>query len=88
VLLTLEERDCMKSSGRKDEENGDAATSDSARALFLRLLQKLTRPAQPAPGDEQPSDSLLPPGQRSGSGTDSLAPYLSNHRNTRPGPLE
>ncbi|GAB3655808.1 hypothetical protein [Ramlibacter alkalitolerans] len=79
----------MKSSGRKDEENGDAAAaSERARALFQRLLQKLTRPALPAPEDEQPADSLLPAGKRSGRGTDSLTPYLSNHRNTRPGPLE
>jgi hypothetical protein len=75
-------------SGRKDEEEGDAAASEGARALFLRLLQKLTRPATPAAGDEPPPESLPPPGQRTGRGAGSLAPYLSNYRNSRPGPLE
>jgi hypothetical protein len=82
-----EERDRMES-GRNDEENGDARSREGARTLFLRLLQRLTRPALPAAGDEAPADSLLPPGQRSGSGTESLAPYLSNYRNSLPGPLE
>jgi len=74
-------------SGRNDDDNSDATAHEGARALFLRLLEKLRRPAPPAAGDEAP-DSLPPPGQRSGQGTESLAPYLDNHRNTRPGPLE
>jgi hypothetical protein len=83
-----EERERMNS-GRNDDEAADAATSEGARALFLRLLQKLTRPPLPAAGDEPPADSLLPPpGQRSGRGTRSLAPYLSHYRNSRPGELE
>jgi hypothetical protein len=75
-------------SGRNHDEQGDAAAHEGARALFLRLLQKLTRPAQPPAGDAPAGDGLPPPGKRSGSGTESLAPYLSNYRNSRPGPLE
>lgn len=71
-----------------DDRNAEAGSADGARALFLRLLQKLTRPALPPAGDEFPADPLLPPGKRSGEGTDSLAPYLSQYRNSRPGPLE
>jgi hypothetical protein len=74
-------------SGRNKHDDADAA-DDGARAMLLRLLHRITRPALPAPGDEAPSDSLLPPGQRSGRGTESLAPYLSNYRNSRPGALE
>ncbi|WP_325109781.1 hypothetical protein [Ramlibacter sp.] len=70
--------------GRNDDE-----MREGARTLFLRLLQKLTRPGAPPEGDRRPADSqLLPPGQRSGRGTESLAPYLDNYRNTRPGALE
>ncbi|MEJ8834983.1 hypothetical protein [Ramlibacter sp. AN1133] len=73
---------------RNEDERGDAAAREGARTLFQRLLQRLTRPAPAPSGDEPPTDSLPPPGQRSGSGTESLAPYLSNYRNSRPGPLE
>ena len=74
--------------GRHDSERWDGASSEGARADLLRLLQKLTRPAQRPAGDERPPDSLLPPGQRSGEGTESLEPYLNQYRNSRPGPLE
>jgi hypothetical protein len=82
-----EEQDCMESA-RNDEENGEAKSPEGARALFLRLLQKLTRPALPPADDAPPADGLPPPGKRSGRGTESMAPYLSNYRNSRPGPLE
>jgi hypothetical protein len=72
---------------RNEDEDGAAAPHESARALFLRLLQRLTRGGAQAPADEA-SDSLRPPGQRSGSGSESLAPYLDHYRNSRPGPLE
>ena len=71
-----------------NDERWDAASREGARPLFLRLLQRLTRPALPPPGDEPPAESLLPPGQRSGEGTESLEPYLNQYRNTRPGSLE
>ena len=74
--------------GRNEDGDGDGSSGEGARSLFLRLLQRLTRPALPPAGDAPPADSLLPPGQRSGSGTESMAPYLSNYRNSRPGPLE
>ena len=75
--------------GRDNRENGEAAAWDAAGALLLRLLQKVTRrPAAPPAGDELPLDSLPPPGQRSGRGAQSLAPYLDQFRNSRPGPLE
>jgi len=75
-------------STRNDDQSHDAASPEGARALFLRLLQRLKGTALPAAADEPPADSLMPPGQRSGRGTESMAPYLSEHRNTRPGPLE
>jgi hypothetical protein len=75
-------------SGRKDDQNLDAATPEGARALFLRLLQKLTGPASPAGDAGAADDALRPAGQRSGRGTRSLAPYLDHYRNSRPGPLE
>jgi hypothetical protein len=74
--------------GRQDIDRWDGASSEGARAVLLRLLQKLTRPAQPPTDDECPPDSLPPPGQRSGEGTESLEPYLNQYRNSRPGPLE
>ena len=72
---------------RHDEDQRDAAASEGARTLFLRFLQRLTRPVTTTGGEGAP-ESLPPPGQRSGRGTESLAPYLDNYRNSRPGPLE
>ena len=74
--------------GRDHEDRLDGASGEGARSVFLRLLQKLTRPALPSAGDAPPPTSLLPPGQRSGRGTESLEPYLDHYRNSRPGPLE
>ena len=75
-------------SGRNDNEHWDGASREGARALFQRLLHRLSRPALPAGGDELPADSLLPAGQRSGRGTESIEPYLNQYRNSRPGRLE
>jgi len=46
------------------------------------LLRGLSRSA---PKDDS---QLAPPGQRSGSGTESLEAYLEHGRHSRPGPLE
>ena len=46
------------------------------------LLRGLSRSAP------KENAQLAPPGQRSGSGLDSLEPYLEQGRNSRPGPLE
>ena len=79
----------MESGRNRDDEIDDweGASGEGARALFRRLLQKLTRPARAAGGEPSP-DSLLPPGQRSGRGTESLEPYLNQYRNSRPSSLE
>lgn len=53
----------------------------SPSALFRSLLRKLAR-------SRTGSAALPPAGQRSGRGSDSLEPYLSEARRTRPGPLE
>jgi len=75
--------------GRMEPGRNDDEMREGARTLFLRLLQKLRHPGVPPAGDEAPADSLLPPpGQRSGRGTESLAPYLDHYRNSRPGRLE
>jgi len=71
-----------------NDEEDQAPAPEGTRTLLLRLMQRLTRATPSLPRDEAPADSLLPPGQRTGRGTGSLAPYLSNHRNSRPGPLE
>lgn len=54
-----------------------------------KLLQRLLRKI--AGADEQQGGEgarKRPAGHRSGSGADSVAPYLDEARNTRPGPLE
>lgn len=53
--------------------------------LLQRLLQKVAGADGKQRGDGAPKP---PPGQRSGSGADSVAPYLDEARNSRPGPLE
>ncbi|MGZ5178979.1 MAG: hypothetical protein ACXWC6_10515 [Ramlibacter sp.] len=50
-------------------------------SLFRSLMRKL--------GRSRTGAAALPPaGQRSGRGSDSLEPYLSEARRTRPGALE
>lgn len=49
-------------------------------SLVQRLLGSLRR--------RQAAVELLPAGQRSGEGADSLTPYLEQSRSSRPAPLE
>lgn len=58
-----------------------AGGTGSPRGLLGALLRGLSRGrSAPAP--------LAPPGQRSGTGTESLEAYLVQHRESRPAPLE
>jgi hypothetical protein len=50
--------------------------------LLGALLRGLSRSAP------KENVALAPPGQRSGSGTESLEAYLEQGRHSRPGPLE
>ena len=52
----------------------------TASGLFRRLLAGLRR--------QQQAVELPPAGQRSGEGSESLAPYLEQGRSSRPAPLE
>lgn len=70
---------------RIKREHKEEPERSGAAALLLALLQRVGRPAR-AP--QESSDSLQPAGNRSGSGTDSLVPYLDQARNSRPAPLE
>ncbi|WP_427914580.1 hypothetical protein ACPWT1_06600 [Ramlibacter sp. MMS24-I3-19] len=54
----------------------------SQQGLLGALLRGLSRSRSAAP------PPLAPPGQRSGTGSDSLEPYLANQRDSRPAPLE
>lgn len=53
--------------------------------LLQKLLNKIARADEQQAGE---GASRRPAGHRSGSGSDSVAPYLDEARNTRPGPLE
>ena len=73
---------------RKDDDEVAAPATEGPRMLFQRFLQRLTGAVAPPADDAAHTGPLLPPGRRTGRGTQSLAPYLDNHRNTRPGSLE
>lgn len=60
------------------------ASGQSESSLLQRLLQSFARPARE--GEPHAGDSLHPAGRRSGSGVQSIAPYLEAARNTRPSP--
>jgi hypothetical protein len=69
------------------DDPGRHVPASGTSTLLQRLLQKIGAP------EEQESSGgrtrpLPPAGRRSGSGTESLGPYLDETRNTRPGPLE
>jgi hypothetical protein len=57
-----------------------APTASRPSSLVQRLLGGWRR--------RQAARELPPAGQRSGEGTDSLAPYLEQGRSSRPAPLE
>jgi hypothetical protein len=62
---------------KKRDVRETPSVSTKGSGLVRKLLDSLGR-----------KGSLPPPGQRSGSGSSSLAPYLEEVRGTRPGPLE
>jgi hypothetical protein len=67
------------------DDTGQAPHAGSTSKLLQRLLQKIAG----ADGEQRGDGAAKPPpGQRSGSGSDSVAPYLDEARNSRPGPLE
>ena len=59
----------------------DRAPAGAPSSLMQRLLGRLR-------ARQRPRGPLAPPGERSGEGTESIAPYLQQTRSTRPGPLE
>jgi len=66
----------------QDKDTGCTPARAASPAQLIRaLLRRLSRPRrEPGP--------LLPPGKRSGHGSDSLEPYLKHGRDSAPGPLE
>lgn len=80
----------MHQSGGDDPQQVNAVSQQGQGGLLQRILQKIKAPYAAPAGDQPPAprDSLLPPGQRSGEGTESLEPYLDQYRHSRPGRLE
>jgi len=76
--------------GRNDPDEADAASRERPGGLLQRILHKIKPTLPPAASDAAapPPDSLLPPGRRSGNGTQSLEPYLDQYRHSRPSRLE
>ena len=73
-----------------DPEQANALSPQGQGGLLRRILQRINPPLPPAAGDQlpPPRDPLLPAGQRSGKGAESLEPYLDQYRHSRPGRLE
>lgn len=69
---------------RADEVGANPQPGGTSR-LLQRLLRKIAGKDEPSAGE---GARKQPAGQRSGSGSDSVAPYLDETRNSRPGPLE
>lgn len=67
------------------DDAGSNPHAGSTSKLLQRLLQKMAGAEEQRRGG---GASRPPAGQRSGTGADSVAPYLDEVRNTRPGPLE
>ena len=74
-----------QASRARADEAGPNPHAGGTSKLLQRLLHKMAGADGQQRGDGAPKP---PPGQRSGSGADSVAPYLDEVRNTRPGPLE
>lgn len=66
----------------------DDAGSNPHAGGTSKLLQRLLHKMAGAEGQRGAGTPKPPPGRRSGTGADSVAPYLDEVRNTRPGPLE
>lgn len=60
--------------------------SDPAGSAPSTLMQRLLGRLRARQRSRNPK--LAPAGERSGEGTDSIAPYLEQTRSTRPGPRE
>lgn len=69
------------------DDTGHAPPAGGTSTLLQRLLQKIAGPQEPEGGDGR-GGTLPPAGRRSGKGAGSVAPYLDEARNSRPGPLE
>lgn len=67
------------------DDAGSSPRVGGTSQLLQRLLQKMAGADGQQRADAAPRQ---PPGQRSGSGADSVGPYLDEERNSRPGPLE
>ncbi|NNU43784.1 hypothetical protein [Ramlibacter montanisoli] len=77
-------RNKYESRARADDTGSDPQGGGTSK-LLQRLLHKMAGTDGQQRGDGAPKP---PPGHRSGSGADSVAPYLDEARNSRPGPLE
>ena len=62
---------------------GDRDPAGSAPSTLMQRLLGRLRARQ-----RGRNPKLAPAGERSGEGTESIAPYLEQARSTRPGPLE
>ena len=62
---------------------GDRDPAGSAPSTLMQRLLGRLRARQ-----HHRVPKLAPAGERSGEGTESIAPYLEQTRSTRPGPLE
>jgi hypothetical protein len=70
----------------KDKDNDtDSGFTRTRAASPAQMLRALLRRLSGARAEPQP---LLPPGRRSGRGSESLEPYLKHGRDSAPGPLE
>lgn len=69
-------------------EHQDPHAGGGLSPLLQRLMQKITGQRQDQERARGAAPSLSPAGRRSGSGADSLTPYMDETRNSRPAPLE
>jgi len=77
---------------RKEPHGRAQDTEPPARGVVSPLLKRLMDKLAGQRADRERTGGASPPlpqaGGRSGSGSDSLAPFLEESRNSRPGPLE
>ena len=82
----------MRNSNRHDthpraDDREAASHGRGTSSLLRRLLKKISGAGQPERAGPR-APPLDPAGRRSGSGAQSIAPYLDEKRNTQPGSLE
>ena len=80
----MSNRKKYESRARADDADPNPHVGGTSK-LLQRLLLKMAGADGQQRGDGAPK---RPAGHRSGSGADSVAPYLDEARNSRPGPLE